>query len=1021
MDFDTMPEAPAPAAPIQPASLAGTNFDTMPEAPAPASLAGSDFDSMPDQTAKYSSLGQNYLGIAEQAAQGAAGPFATAAEMGLSKLGVPGITPEDIEGRKQGLGPWSTGVAQGLGMVGSLAAGPLSILGKGAEGALAAHGLYDAAATGLQKYGQNIFKAMAEMAGVGIGEESNKQLKGESQPATPSDAVARTLAAGGASELFGGVTAGLFTGAADTAAAGLRQIAASKIGQKAIEFAQDFGAAMNTTSDEFGPAAAGSAPEAQAGVQNTSLAGLQNRIEQAGGVPQATSRTAVEAAAARVPMESPFHPMQLDALDSPQAAQEYQMAKESSTDVGKILRDNEAIQKNELVGKTDDTIRDIAGTDEVTPDKIEGGNQASKYFTDQYQAEKKEAGALVGQAKSLDTEGIDHLTGVTNAMSNSVPGVADMLDTSGGTIKVLPYKTSMGITDQTYGAVKKAVSALQDNPTKFSDLFNIRKGLSNGINPLTSDPAAVSEISSLKSSMMNYLQDQATPDLRAGFQRYAINEAQRGVIEKSFGASVGNKEYGQMSKVSPETIIKDIFSDSASINAAKNILPGDQYNHLLGNWMSQAKAAATDSETGIFSSRKFASFLKTNEPRLQAAFSDNPQGYQRIKDLTTMMKIVPDAPPVSPAIYDKSILEHLKETSGMTDAALKTVKYLRDSAMKNIDRQKNIREINKVLAGGNENPAEVPKGIMTALSKWVGRQVKDPESYPLIFRAMATNPQGLAAALDHADSMWKGNNLMQKQVNQLFTTGRVAAQVPFENSKSKEKIKKFIEDGTINEQLKNSINNSAQPQAPGYAEGGVVSSAPQQQTSLDALSSVLPDQAAMMATAKSRVAAYLNTVRPPTNPAKLPFDEEQKNPERERSYEKALTIADKPLSIMNEVKNGTIEPEHIRHMKQMWPEIHDQLSKKITDKLTQSRFAEEKMPPYHVRQAMSMFLGTPLDSAMTPSGIQAAQSVFAAQKAASMPMPQTKSKKDTSKMGDMSKQYATGSQAAEQRQISGKR
>lgn len=48
---------------------------------------------------KYGSLGQQALTVAEGAAQGLAGPLATAAEAGLTKLGVPGLSPEAQEGR----------------------------------------------------------------------------------------------------------------------------------------------------------------------------------------------------------------------------------------------------------------------------------------------------------------------------------------------------------------------------------------------------------------------------------------------------------------------------------------------------------------------------------------------------------------------------------------------------------------------------------------------------------------------------------------------------------------------------------------------------------------------------------------------------------------------------------------------------------------------------------------------------------------------------------------------------------
>jgi hypothetical protein len=81
---------------------------------------------------------------------------------------------------------------------------------------------------------------------------------------------------------------------------------------------------------------------------------------------------------------------------------------------------------------------------------------------------------------------------------------------------------------------------------------------------------------------------------------------------------------------------------------------------------------------------------------------------------------------------------------------------------------------------------------------------------------------------------------------------------------------------------------------------------------------------------------------------------------------------------------------------------------------------DEEKPSYKVRQGMSLFLGTPLDSTFTPSGIQAAQSTFMnkpQQPATNTPV--TKNKKNTSKLGEASKQYQTADQAAQSRQSGG--
>lgn len=313
------------------------------------------------------------------------------------------------------------------------------------------------------------------------------------------------------------------------------------------------------------------------------------------------------------------------------------------------------------------------------------------------------------------------------------------------------------------------------------------------------------------------------------------------------------------------------------------------------------------------------------------------------------------------------------------------------------------------------------------IDNWVGRPIKSTV-VPAIFRTLSENtPTALGEALEHADNIAKGNSSMEAAVNSLFT-GSKLSQHSYQASeqRDKEKIRKFVKEGGLNEQIQNSLQKTnaqpIQPEIPHFAEGGEVHNnvEPKKQEiasgEKNGLSIAYPEHAMLMSAAKARVYNYLNSLKPQENQAQLPFDKVHKNPEQEKSYDKALNIADKPLSILKHIQDGTIESEHIKHMTQMWPEVHNQLSKKITEKMMKAQLNDEKLPAYHVRQGLSMLLGTPLDSNMTPPSIQAAQSVFAVQKATTQPMPITKNKKNTSKLGEISKQYQTTAQAAASRQ-----
>lgn len=333
-------------------------------------------------------------------------------------------------------------------------------------------------------------------------------------------------------------------------------------------------------------------------------------------------------------------------------------------------------------------------------------------------------------------------------------------------------------------------------------------------------------------------------------------------------------------------------------------------------------------------------------------------------------------------------------------------------------------------AAGATTGLLVAKKLAPILEKGLGKRIK-AEFVPLVLKVIGDgNFSALGEALEHAGNITEGNSAIQSGVDALFSGGNLVGKKVFDNNvdaKSKDKIIKFIEEDGLNKQLQNSLQNSTPKQPaviPHFAHGGEVerpleSQKPQtKNVDDDKLSRAYPEQGMLLATAKSRVFNYLKNAQPQKNQAKLPFDVEHENAEHKRSYARTLDIADKPLSILKHIQKGTLEPAHIEHMKQMWPEVHAQVSKKITERMLKGQEKGEKAPPFHIRQGLSMLVGAPLDSTMTPAAIQAAQSVFTNQQ--SSPQSATKNKNNTSKLGEVAKNHQTIGQAAESRQISGK-
>lgn len=176
-----------------------------------------------------------------------------------------------------------------------------------------------------------------------------------------------------------------------------------------------------------------------------------------------------------------------------------------------------------------------------------------------------------------------------------------------------------------------------------------------------------------------------------------------------------------------------------------------------------------------------------------------------------------------------------------------------------------------------------------------------------------------------------------------------------------------------------------------------------------------PEQNIMLNTAKGRASIYLQSLKPQKHQPKLAFDDEPNSKQQEKSYKRALNLAAHPLSILQKIKKGTIEPEHIAHLNALHPEINEALQNRLTEKITQMQMKGEK-PNYKVRQGLSMLLGAPLSGEMTPANIQAAQASFRAQGGPSQQSAGATPTKRASAVSKSSQAYLLPEDAAASRQ-----
>ena len=288
-------------------------------------------------------------------------------------------------------------------------------------------------------------------------------------------------------------------------------------------------------------------------------------------------------------------------------------------------------------------------------------------------------------------------------------------------------------------------------------------------------------------------------------------------------------------------------------------------------------------------------------------------------------------------------------------------------------------------------------GIPVAARKYAG---------PALYR-MSSEGQlehGIEDVLNYCSSIARGESAISKGVQSLF--GGPVIVDTYDYSKKRDSLKKIMEEGGIDSQITGEIKN--QDHTHMYAEGGHVQS--EKTNEPNSIAKYFPEHNVLLNAAKSRISNYLNSVRPISTASTLPYDKIHKDKIKERQYDKTLDLANNPLSVLKHIKNGTLLPKQVHDFRSMYPELYNNLSKKITETIMQGKLKDEKMPPYKTRQAMSLFLGSNLDSTLTPQNIMAAQAVFVQQKA-----QKSIAASKTNNLVKDSKEYQTAEQARQDR------
>lgn len=171
----------------------------------------------------------------------------------------------------------------------------------------------------------------------------------------------------------------------------------------------------------------------------------------------------------------------------------------------------------------------------------------------------------------------------------------------------------------------------------------------------------------------------------------------------------------------------------------------------------------------------------------------------------------------------------------------------------------------------------------------------------------------------------------------------------------------------------------------------------------------MPDHAAAFAATTMGAVNALNSQRPKPvqySPLDTPIPPSK---EQKAAFNRTLSIAQQPLSIMQHIKDGTLLPSDVQTLAAISPAAYKQMSQKLMGAMT-DHISKGESIPYKTRQSLSLFLGQALDSTMTPIGIQTLQSVFAQKRANQAAQADSSPSKSTQKLGKLANSLQTPDQ-----------
>jgi hypothetical protein len=539
-------------------------------------------------------------------------------------------------------------------------------------------------------------------------------------------------------------------------------------------------------------------------------------------------------------------------------------------------------------------------------------------------------------------------------------------------------------------------------------------------------------------------------DLRQSMKNFATKafEADSGAIRNSMleqGYTDGWKVLKDFENSIGENLLRDPRL-SPEIRAAEDldrIWPEKLKNDVaFGTFMEDAKFLAKKlgaAKGHLVDAPSVIRFLKSVSP--DVVFKKIALGSITYND---MMKIATDFPDLAKVIRSAEKIKILQEADAVNDIskiptiAKKLRKYSKEQRAFIFDSPEDIRLLEDLILISKNNPAH-KNHSNTEVARMINNAITTG--------AMAMGPGGIAAAIATQAKVGVVANMVLKAADKVMQRApghgvrlSTPGQVPPFMPNIQKPPKKFAEGGMVtadtpqysqqafaqavnqpshiqeanrivnaivksDKMITNSVKSIfdpksaykiAQPTPKGVErlKGYIKQINQNPEAALSIGSDITPEFNSGWSRSVASAASYIKSFEP-KQPQALPFDSGTQAPPGVHTdvYNHVLKVTEQPLSILHKVKQGTLIPEEVGAVKTVYPDLYQRLSQQITDEMISAK-AKGATIPYRTKLGLSAFLGSPLDSTMTPDAIQSAQIGGQGQQpgGAQMPPPQSSTK-----------------------------